>query len=458
MKESLHYEAKEASKGTPRSIWETYSAFCNTDGGVIQLGVSEDPGNQSLKYTGVKNSERMIRNIWSTLNDPSKVSINLLKDSDIRTENVDGAEIITITVPRASRKDRPVYINGNLNSGTYKRNCEGDYHCTADEIREMISDAGRRTADSKALKEYTMECIDYGTVNRYRGFLRSYRSGHPWCEKEDNEFLELIGAAELTDGRYVPTLAGLLMFGKLMCIKREVPDYILDYTERNSDRRYDYRFQSNTGMWSGNVFDFLIEVSARLSNVIGSGFGLNGFSNVGESPSYICARELIINALTHADYSGRMGIRMSLEGSVLTVSNPGCMRIPIEEALRGGSSDPRNSTMMSMLNFIGFVENMGSGLRSVMDEKKKGNIYRFEISESFEPSRVTAVLGMNMSGGSRLEDSILTMMKEDPSISLRTISRTTGEPMSKVVSTVNGLREKKRVSRKGKTRGEWIIG
>lgn len=28
-------EAKKAEKGIPVSLWESYSAFCNTDGGVI---------------------------------------------------------------------------------------------------------------------------------------------------------------------------------------------------------------------------------------------------------------------------------------------------------------------------------------------------------------------------------------------------------------------------------------
>ncbi len=40
--ESAHLEGKSAKGGFPDSFWESYSAFANSDGGVIGLGVEED--------------------------------------------------------------------------------------------------------------------------------------------------------------------------------------------------------------------------------------------------------------------------------------------------------------------------------------------------------------------------------------------------------------------------------
>ncbi|MDR0368050.1 MAG: ATP-binding protein [Bacteroidales bacterium] len=55
-------EAKKAEGGLPESIWASYSAFANTDGGVILLGVSEE--GSVLKISGVTDAARKVKNIW----------------------------------------------------------------------------------------------------------------------------------------------------------------------------------------------------------------------------------------------------------------------------------------------------------------------------------------------------------------------------------------------------------
>ena len=63
--------------------------------------------------------------------------MNLLHDEDVQTISVNGKEVIAINVPRADYNLRPVYINNNLMRGTYRRNHEGDYHCTEQMIKMM---------------------------------------------------------------------------------------------------------------------------------------------------------------------------------------------------------------------------------------------------------------------------------------------------------------------------------
>ena len=80
LRESNQLEAKAASNGMPRSMWETYCAFANTNGGTILLGVSED-AQHNLQLVGVNNPEHMVKDIWDTLNNKNKISsqIFLLK-------------------------------------------------------------------------------------------------------------------------------------------------------------------------------------------------------------------------------------------------------------------------------------------------------------------------------------------------------------------------------------------
>ena len=82
-KENAHIEAKAAAGGVPQSMWETYSAFANTNGGVILLGVKEDAHNKKLILVGVENPEKMIAEIWNVLHNPQKISENILLNENI---------------------------------------------------------------------------------------------------------------------------------------------------------------------------------------------------------------------------------------------------------------------------------------------------------------------------------------------------------------------------------------
>lgn len=139
-KENNRIEAKKATGGLPKSIWETYSAFANSFGGVILLGVEEYP-DKSLHPVDLPDTDWMLSDFSDGLNDPSVVSVNILSDDDIQVETVEGKHIIVITVPRASRSQKPVYIGGDPFSGSYLRNGEGDYRCSAEEVQAMLRGA-----------------------------------------------------------------------------------------------------------------------------------------------------------------------------------------------------------------------------------------------------------------------------------------------------------------------------
>ncbi|MFQ7454805.1 MAG: helix-turn-helix domain-containing protein [Flavonifractor plautii] len=136
-RENNRLEAKLATGGLPRSIWETYSAFANTYGGVILLGVEELP-DHTLRVQGLLEPRELVDEFTALLQNPRVVSANLLTPGDIQVLHVDGGDIVAITVPPAEQDQRPVYIGGDLACGSYRRSGDGDYHCTRAELNAML--------------------------------------------------------------------------------------------------------------------------------------------------------------------------------------------------------------------------------------------------------------------------------------------------------------------------------
>ena len=136
-RENNRLEAKLATGGLPHSIWETYSAFANSYGGVILLGVEELP-DHSLRVQGLLDPQGMVEEFIAGLDDPAVVSLNILREEDIQILHVDGGDIVAITVPMAEQDQRPVYIGGNLRRGSYRRSGDGDYHCTQAELNARL--------------------------------------------------------------------------------------------------------------------------------------------------------------------------------------------------------------------------------------------------------------------------------------------------------------------------------
>jgi len=101
LRESVEVECKLAAgadgKGRlPKEFWPTYSAFANTRGGIILLGLREDAGHFSLH--GIENADRVVSDLFNTANNREKVSINLLDDSHVRRLNIEGKELIAVGI------------------------------------------------------------------------------------------------------------------------------------------------------------------------------------------------------------------------------------------------------------------------------------------------------------------------------------------------------------------------
>ena len=137
-RENGYVEAKEALGGLPESLWETYSAFANAEGGVILLGVGENP-DHSFRILELLDPEGLLEEFWAILRDPAYVSINLLKEEDVQILREEGKCIIAIFVPEAAPQQKPVHLLRDPWRHSYRRVGEADKRCSREEVEQMLA-------------------------------------------------------------------------------------------------------------------------------------------------------------------------------------------------------------------------------------------------------------------------------------------------------------------------------
>ena len=395
-REDNRREVKKANGGLPNSLWDTYSSFANCYGGVIILGVKEEK-DRSWRTTGLKNEAKLRKDFWDTINNPKKVNLNLLTDDDVETYLYGPNDdiIMVIYVPMAKREQKPIYINNDIFNGTFRRNYEGDYHCTRLQVKAMLRDQTERTMDMEILNKVPMEDLNYDTIHGYRNSHRTLKEGHPFERLNDHEYLRSIGAAAVSeeDGKLHPTAAGMLMFGNEYDIVRHFPEYFLDYREEmDSAIRWTDRLQSSSGEWSGNVCDFYFRVYNKIIKDIKVPFKMVGGERVDDTPVHKALREALANCLINADYHGVRGVVIRKETDKITFANPGYVRTGKKQMRLGGESDPRNKALMKMFNLINIGERAGSGVPNIFNVWNDEGFVEPEIEERFDPDRTILTL------------------------------------------------------------------
>ena len=187
-------EFKSAAGGFPGNFWDTYSAFANSEGGTIVLGVQEKKGKFFLDNLTKEQVEKYRKDFWNNVNNRSTISVNLMHNDDLVIGSYKGYAFMLFFVPRASREQRPVFRTTDPYKGTFKRNYEGDYKCTEKEVQRMFADADDNCpVDSRILKGYSLDDIDQEALKRYRQLFSLSNPDHPWLALEDIELLRKLG-------------------------------------------------------------------------------------------------------------------------------------------------------------------------------------------------------------------------------------------------------------------------
>ena len=375
-RENNRIEAKKALGGFPESVWETYSAFANTFGGIILLGVVEEK-DRSLHAVNLPDPRQYIDEFWRVIGDKNRVSANILSAGDVSVQDVDGKNIIVITVPRASRQDKPVFIGGSPFGGTYRRSGDGDYRCSYSEVENMLRDAKITTPDT-FLTDLPLSALNEATIRRYRGDVLERRICGALTNAYGTDFLVRIGAARALGERIFPTNAGLITFGKNAEIKRIFPKYILK-VQTADGRKIICSEKDNR---SGNAYDFY----CLAQQLLGEYAAAVAYDNQKIIKGALL--EALLNSIINADYYGG-GVTITVGERQIDFTNAGSFRILPKDAADGGVSDPRNAALSRIFSYAGTGSRSGRGIPSIFAAWNKCGYSAPVIKESFAPDAIT---------------------------------------------------------------------
>ncbi len=419
-KESVEIEFKSAAGGFPKSFWETYSSFANTNGGTIVLGIKEKKGDFYIDSLKDELIEKYKKEFWSGVNNKDIVNLNLLSNDDVVDGEFDGHKVILFYIPRATRDQRPIYHTPNPYNGTYKRNHEGDFKCTEQEVRRMYADANVAvSADSRILENYTFEDIDKASLEQYRRLFDLAKPGHAWLALDDISLLKKLGGYKVDrqTGKEGFTLAGLLMFGKTDAITDEAcaPNFFLDYRELGEDTsttRWLDRIYPD-GTWEANLFQFYKRVLPKLQEILPLPFHLEGDTRKDETPAHVAVREALINTLIHADYSVNASIVITRSRNELVFSNPGCLLVSKQQYYEGGDSVCRNLALQKMFMMFGKAEKAGSGADKIISGWRDSNLSSPNLEEKNRPDKVILTLPLISILDDKIKEDLTGMFGED---------------------------------------------
>ena len=389
-------EAKAAKGGLPKSVRETLSAFSNTRGGTLILGLSEDEGFATVELADPAKLASDLASMCASEFEPPVRAL-------IQTHVFDGHALVSAEVPELSRADKPCYYKGaGMVKGSYLRVHDGDHLMTSYEVQVMISGRGQPRDDEDLVPGTSLADLDADLLQGFVGRLRSIRP-NVFGDLDDAEALALTNLAKQVDGHYQLTIAGLLALGSYP--QRFFPQLMLTFahylTEDGEDNDDGERFVENLAI-EGSVPVMVREsLSVIKRNMTSRSIPTSyGSAHLWEYPE-TALREALVNALVHRDLSSAArGAQVQVEmfPNRLTVRNPGGLFGPVSEDLLGeaGVSSSRNAVLLKALEDVcvpggerTVCENRGSGIRAMLGALRRAGMGLPEFKDRISSFTVT---------------------------------------------------------------------
>jgi len=327
---------------SPDGVVKTVVAFANTAGGTLLIGVED----ATRHVRGVSEPLALEERVASLVSDT--IEPRLAPDLEI----LPWRRTHVVAVQVHPSPSRPHYIRrAGPDAGVYVRVGSTNRRADRELIEELRRFARGAAFDEQGMPELDSEEVDFRAASESFAPLRKLK-------REDLETLRLVTKHQ---GHTVPTVAGVLLFGRDRA--RHFPDaWIQAGRFRGTDKTH---IADHVEIRSLPVPAIEAAVAFVQKHVMhGAEIGAVRRKERWSLPP-AAVREAIINAVAHADYSQRGApIRVSLFDDRLEVESPGLLPFGLTiDDLHRGVSKLRNRAIGRVFHDLGLVEQWGSGIQ-----------------------------------------------------------------------------------------------
>ena len=446
--ENQNLEFKESQNKFPINTLETISAFANTEGGIIILGISEGKENT---VSGVINHDKQIKELFNHMNNPREISRNVLSYDDVYSVQIQDKYIIVIHVAPENYKNKPIYLKDNPKK-TYIRQGEGDYLATEEIIQSMMRDASRDSYDNKLLDGYNIDDLDDFSIQNYKALLRRNNPEHPFNNLSNADFLKKISVIQTNrqSKEECLTLAGLLVFGKHESIKQYLPHYHVEYIRKSSNTEnasYSDRLIYDGNWGEDNLYNFMFSAFEKLKLTISdnSRISTDNLTRESNSKLIIAIREALVNSIIHCDFLNPKGVSIIRYSDRMIFVNGGSLRISKEDYFTGAHSTPRNHYIQEIFRLINICEKAGTGVPKIMNAVKEYQLKKPEIKaeiDSFELILWDTSIIENLNLSNEIEKRIIEVIIKKKICSRAELEKELNISKTTTIKYLNNLKDK----------------
>lgn len=383
LNETDEHNRIEAKTGTEagKAVMKTVVAFANEprlDGGYILFGVkrSDDPSEPRYEVVGVSDPDKVSADFASQC----ASMLNRKIRPRVETQFVGGKPVVAAYVPEAQAAQKPVFIKSKgRDHGTFRRIGSSDQKCTDEDLEEIYQARSGETFDASVVASADLDDIDPAAIDDYRKTRARVNPEAEELNYSDHDLLRALRCVEKQNGELRPTVAGILLFGSKMALRRLFPSLKIDYT-RVPGREWmddpDRRYVSSVEI-RAPLLQAVRRTQAAIVDDLPKGFSLpEGSLQRTDTPliPLKVLREAIVNAVMHRNYRSQgEAIHIVRYANRIEIRNPGDSLVGTED-LGAPVSKTRNPIVAGVLQDTRFAERKGTGIEVMRKNLRKAGL------------------------------------------------------------------------------------